>query len=343
MLDNPNITVLMPVYNCEDYVKAAVESIINQTYSNFEFLIIDDASNDETVSIIKSIEDSRIVLFEKPKNTGYTESLNYGLSIAKGRYIVRMDADDISLPERLFKQLSYMESNPNTIVCGSFCEIIGNSEIREFPVLDEDLKVCLLTQSCFAHPAVMIRKSVLEIHNIQYDQSKEPAEDYALWVTLLPFGVFHNLEEVLLKYRVHEHQVTNTRRKVQLESKLSTRIKVLEYLDVTLNEASIDVLKKILRFEKLELDEVLTFFELKDKFIENNNRLLVFSKIEFTSYMDELEEKNLKLYFFKNPQFSMSIYKQYLEIKKSRGFELTAYESFIIFMKCVFRSKTLLN
>ncbi|MFT6127582.1 MAG: glycosyltransferase involved in cell wall biosynthesis [Flavobacteriaceae bacterium] len=343
MPEKPSITVLMPVYNCEDYVKEAVESIINQTYSNFEFLIIDDASNDNTVSIIKAIKDSRIVLFEKPKNTGYTESLNYGLSIAKGEFIARMDADDMSLPERLSKQLTYMESNPETIVCGSFYEIIGSGEIKKFPVLHEDLKINLLRNSCFAHPSVMIRKSVLDAHRIQYDSAKEPAEDYALWVALLPFGKFHNLEDVLLKYRIHEHQVSKKRRKVQLDSKLSTRVKVLEYLDVKLDIASIDVLKKIVLFDRLELDEVLSFFVLKDKFIKENNRLHVFSEIQFKAYMDELEEKNLKLYFFENPHFTYTIYKQYLKFKKSRNFELTLYEAFIIFMKCVFRSKTVMH
>jgi glycosyltransferase involved in cell wall biosynthesis len=343
MPENPTISVLMPVYNCEDYVKAAVDSIINQTYSNFEFLIIDDASNDKTVSIIKSIKDPRIRLFEKPKNTGYTESLNYGLSIAKGRYIARMDADDMSFPERLSKQLAYMESNPKAIVCGSFYEVIGNKEIKGFPVLHKDLKVNLLSSTCFAHPSVMIRKSVLDAHNIQYDSSKEPAEDYALWVSLMPYGEYHNLDDVLLKYRVHEHQVSNKRRKVQLESKLSTRIKVLEYLDVKFKDSSINVLKKIFLFERLELDDLQTFFEVKDTCIENNNRLLMFSKLQFINYMGELEEKNLKLYFFKNPQFSISLFKQYLKLKKSRGFKLTLYEAFIIFIKCVFRSKTVMN
>ena len=96
----PTITVLMPVYNCALYINEAMDSILSQTFDDFEFLIIDDASTDDTVSIIKSYNDPRIQLVEKPVNTGYTNSLNYGLSIANGKYIARMDGDDISLPER---------------------------------------------------------------------------------------------------------------------------------------------------------------------------------------------------------------------------------------------------
>lgn len=107
MNTKPFISVLMPVYNCENYIREAVESILNQTYANFEFIIIDDASTDQTVAIIQSYKDKRIHLVVKPKNSGLTNSLNYGLTIAKGKYIARMDGDDISLPNRFQNKLKF--------------------------------------------------------------------------------------------------------------------------------------------------------------------------------------------------------------------------------------------
>ena len=112
----PKITVLMPVYNCELYIQEAIESILHETYSDFEFLILDDASTDQTVSIIKKYKDACIQLIEKLLKAGYTNSLNYGLTIARGKYIARMDGDDISFPDRFVKQVTYLEANPGVVL-----------------------------------------------------------------------------------------------------------------------------------------------------------------------------------------------------------------------------------
>lgn len=159
--NTPTITVLMPVFNCELYIKDAVDSILNQTYNNFEFLIIDDASTDETVSIIKAYTDSRIKLIEKPINTGLTNSLNQGLKLAKGKYIARMDGDDISLPERFEKQITFLEKNPEVVLCGSWFNVIGSELVIKTPENYEDIKLALLKGNCIAHPSVMMRNKFL--------------------------------------------------------------------------------------------------------------------------------------------------------------------------------------
>ena len=148
MTTTPKVTVLMPVYNCEAYVGEAIDSILGQSFTDFEFLIIDDASNDNTVSVIQSFTDSRIRLIEKPRNTGYTNSLNYGLTIAKGEYIARMDGDDISLPERFAKQVTFMDAYPEVVACGTTYSIIGSSEIKNVPLNHDDIKVQLLQKTC---------------------------------------------------------------------------------------------------------------------------------------------------------------------------------------------------
>jgi glycosyltransferase involved in cell wall biosynthesis len=140
----PKITVLIPVYNCELYIQEVLESILHQTYSDFEFLILDDASTDQTVSIIKKYKGARIQLIEKLLKAGYTNSLNYGLTIARGKYIARMDGDDISFPDRFVKQVTYLEANPGVVLCGTSYKIIGNGKQLSFPENHEAIKLALL-------------------------------------------------------------------------------------------------------------------------------------------------------------------------------------------------------
>jgi glycosyltransferase involved in cell wall biosynthesis len=198
----------MPVYNCELYVQEAVDSILNQSFTDFEFLILDDASTDQTVSIIKKYNDPRIQLIEKPSNSGYTNSLNYGLTIAKGKYIARMDGDDISFSGRFAKQVAYMEAHPEVVVCGTSYKIVGNNKHIDIPKNNDAIKLNLLKGNCICHPSVMIRKKVLDEFSVIYDTSKEPAEDYDMWVRLLSFGKLHNLQDVLLEYRIYNTQVS---------------------------------------------------------------------------------------------------------------------------------------
>jgi glycosyltransferase involved in cell wall biosynthesis len=123
----------MPVYNCELYIKEAIYSILNQTFTDYELIIIDDCSTDSTADIIKDYSDSRIIFFEKDSNSGYTNSLNYGLSVAKGEYIARMDGDDISLPTRLEKQVHFLNSNPDIVLCGTSYSIMEQQGVFYMP------------------------------------------------------------------------------------------------------------------------------------------------------------------------------------------------------------------
>lgn len=199
------ISVVMPVYNSQQYLSEAIESILNQTFSNFEFIIINDGSTDKSEEIILSYTDKRIVYIKNATNLQIVESLNKGLSIAKGKYIARMDADDISLPQRLKKQFLFMEKNPNIAVLGSWYETFGDSHeiFRPLPS-DCEIKTKLLFDSPFSHPTVMFRASSLM--HFSYTNQYNKAEDYALWISMSPTCTFANLPEVLLMYRYHQNQ-----------------------------------------------------------------------------------------------------------------------------------------
>lgn len=206
----------MPLYNTAPYLREAIDSILTQTFADFEFLIIDDASTDGSVAIVKSYNDPRIRLIEKPENTGYTNSLNMGLELAKGEYIARMDSDDVSLPDRFARQVALMDAHPEVGVCGTWVAFTGSQEGVEQKETDEKMiKTNLFRTNQFCHPAVFIRTSTFRNNGILFDPALEPAEDYAFWVKVSRVAQLVNLPEVLLKYRIHPHQVSRVWQKEQ--------------------------------------------------------------------------------------------------------------------------------
>ena len=229
----PLISVVMPVYNAEPFLREAIESILNQTFQNFEFLIFDDGSTDKSAAIISSFNDERIKSVYSIKNQGYVYHLNEGLRRARGKYIVRMDADDISDKLRIEKQVRFMESNPHVGVSGGQIAVIDNHDkiLREqkYQVEDDKLRVQLLMDSCFAHPTVILRKSLITETNLNYDSALMPAEDYALWGELAAHTDLANLPDILLKYRNHQGQITVLKQDVQKQSADKVRIRQVEF------------------------------------------------------------------------------------------------------------------
>lgn len=311
----PKITVLLPVYNCELYIQMAVESILNQTFTDFDFLIIDDASTDATVSILKKFDDSRIQLIQKPVNSGYTNSLNSGLKLAKGEYIARMDGDDISYPERFAKQIAYLETHPEVVVCGTTYKIVGNDKRITLPEHHDAIKIGLLWGNCILHPSVMIRKKIMDDYSIQYDTTKEPAEDYDMWVRLLAFGKLHNLHEVLEEYRVYGNQVSQKRAEEQKKNDIATKFQLLQYLEVKWNDNESEFLER--QFGKTE---VVSFNDLKifkqiQKKLEIANASVFFESKRFSQYLIDLEADVLRKCFLKQKRYSPPMYFEYLLAK----------------------------
>ncbi|OOX97253.1 hypothetical protein BOP98_09140, partial [Campylobacter coli] len=212
----------MPCYNRQEYVVDAIESILNQTYTNFEFIIIDDCSTDNTYEIIKKYAeiDKRIISLQNEENKGHVYTLNRGFGLAMGKYIARMDDDDISLPQRFEKQVEYMEANPNITVLGSFIEVF-NERFEECWswVCEDDPEILSILINFFnpmCHPSVMIRREFLNFYDLKYEEKYRHAEEYFLWTEILKYGgKIANIPEVLLRYRRHSRSITNTFSKKQ--------------------------------------------------------------------------------------------------------------------------------
>ena len=199
------ISVLMPVYNTKgEYLKEAIESILNQTYTDFEFLIIDDSTNQETLQVLNKYreQDSRIKII-KGEHKGIGAALNKLIDIAQGEYLARMDSDDISFPERFDKQIKYFETHPEISICSSSYITYPKGELICHP---EKVSYLKLLSGCFvAHPAVMIKKTSLDRFNLRYDETMKVSEDYDLWSRAIRYLNIANIEEPLLKYRVLEN------------------------------------------------------------------------------------------------------------------------------------------
>lgn len=228
----PQVTVLMCVYNGSPFLKEAIESILNQTFNDFEFLIINDCSTDNSLQIIKSYNDPRIYLVENQKNIGLTQSLNRGLELAKGKYIARMDADDISLPHRLSVQVAFMDLNIEIGVCGSWVQFIGTDDIIMFPLENEAIKICMFGSNAFAHSTVIIRNSLFKIFSLLYDAAHKFAQDYEIWSRAYRCFKLANIPEVLLLYRNHPNQVTEQNSIQQHKFRDITRLNQLKYLGI---------------------------------------------------------------------------------------------------------------
>lgn len=212
----PRVSVIMAVHNGERYLREAISSILGQTFTDFEFIIIDDGSSDQSPEIILSFNDPRIIFLRNERNLGLTISLNRGLDVARGDYIARMDSDDISLPERLAKQVAFMDAHPQVGACSTWAldineagQIIGERNTLVGEQLDN-----FYWRTSLIHPAAMIRFAGRD--DLRYDQNIRYSQDYDFWLRIRSQSKLENLPEHLLLYRVHQQSITATRSEKQI-------------------------------------------------------------------------------------------------------------------------------
>ncbi len=223
----PLVTIVLPVYNGEKYLQETINSVLKQTFSDFDFLILDDVSTDKSVEVIKSFSDPRIKFVRNETNLGSVGTPEKGMEMSNTKYIARIDQDDIWLPSKLEKQIKIMEADDSVGICGTSIELFGDrSGIKIFPVTTEPLKVGFLFFCMMSHPSVVFRKSFLEMTRIQYNKDYRLADDYKMWIDCIDLTQIYNIPEPLTKYRQHNEQICSpanaekqaiVTRKVQLE------------------------------------------------------------------------------------------------------------------------------
>ena len=283
------ISIVMPTYNTPvEYLKEAVESILQQTFSDFEFIIVDDCSSlEESIQYLQTLNDPRVKILRNSENLGITKSLNIGLREAAGKYIARMDSDDISLPERLEKQYAFMELHSDAVFCATYVENFGDQNgIRRCDTRDlEWFRIKLLFDNYGpAHPSVMYRRDILLKQSLFYDERIRYSQDYMMFVNASRIGAVYCMEEVLVRYRVHKGQVSSAEAE---EQRKCHDFVLREQIIRLLGDVSPHIGEKHRRFSENNFltDESGQWFT---KLIAANDEKRVYDKEKFRLYIRNL-------------------------------------------------------
>ncbi|MEN6462808.1 MAG: glycosyltransferase family 2 protein [Syntrophomonas sp.] len=245
-MSTPLVTILMAVYNGEAYLGEAIESMLRQTFNSFEFIIIDDASTDNSRRLAESYRDPRIRIVGNPHNLRLAGSLNRGMSLARGQYIARMDADDVSLPYRLEKQVAFMESHKDIGLSGSWLQCFGDKDqIWDYSLTPGMINSHMLFQNQLGHSTIIMRRELMIKNHLFYNLKFCEAEDYELWIRCSEHFQLANLPEVLLLYRWHNNQASQTRLAEQRYFHSLVCLRLLKRLGITATQEEMDLHLKI--------------------------------------------------------------------------------------------------
>lgn len=288
----PAVSVVMAAYKTkQEYLREAIESILQQTFGDFEFIVVDDGLSEENRSYLESLRDKRLKVVVNDRNVGQSVSVNKGIRMARGKYIARMDSDDIALPSRLNSQVEYMELHPECIACGGFAETTDKHRI--LPVSYPNLasrRAGFFFACDMIHPTMMIRSVSLREFGIRYDEEQLYAQDYMIWTELLRRGEVGIVDEVVLRYRIHEGQITSRKRELQDEFAIRAQRKLFK--DSGFDVEAIDFALHS-RLVKYDIDVPLSAISahLRGLVAQARNCL---SSTESRSFVKELDFRALK-------------------------------------------------
>lgn len=285
-VDIPKVSVVMPVYKGDKYLSEAVDSILNQTFSDFEFIIICDDPTDETRYILDKYRqnDSRIQLYYQ-KRQGLVSSRNKGISLSKGEYVVKMDADDISLPDRLKEQVEFMDNHPDIGISGTWIKVFGDvpQYVLKLPCDHESIKSSLLFFCSIAQPSIIIRRDAFLKSGLCYDKDESHAEDYGLWVRAADVLKLANIPQAHVYYRMH---TSTTNSKVQKEVSGKIRLSQIRKLGIVPTKVEFET-HEALSYHSFEADKdfMLRAKLWLEKLQDANSRMNIYSETSFLNVL----------------------------------------------------------
>lgn len=297
----PLISVVLPVYNLAPYLKESLDSILNQTIQDFEIIVIDDCSTDNTIEIATSYHDSRIKILSKTENKGLIDSLNIGFKAANGKYIARMDGDDISDLKRFEKQLFILENNPEIKVCGSWLQAFGKDDkIIKHKENHEQILVNMMLHCSMSLGAVMLDKVWAE--GEYFNEEKKHVEDYDFWSRVIWKGKLYNIQEVLYYYRIHEKQVSTTYNEIQRKGDIPIKLVFFKKLKYNQNKFDDALLEKMfLQNEFFSIEEFTLFLEWLQTLQKQNKKLKIYNQTDFNLIIESYRKGLIyKIYFHFN-------------------------------------------
>lgn len=288
-MHTPKISVIMPVYNAEPFLKESIKSILNQTYTDFELLILNDKSTDNSLEVIQQCQqkDSRIVVINKKTNVGPANLRNEGIHIAKGNFIALMDADDIALPNRFKKQVEVLENNPDIGVCGTWFTFFGSKKDKVIRHGEDHnhIKISFLHSCGIGNPTIMLKKEIL--NDFEFNNDYVPVEDYDLWSRLLPKTKFHNIQESLLNYRQHNNNISKT--KIDNVNKSIKRVKANQMTEFGINstDPEIDFYINAVSVKRgLLPDEIIKIINASKFLLSQNVKLKNFDHLQLEEHIE---------------------------------------------------------
>lgn len=285
MNKTPTLTVFTPVYNCQEYIQETIDSVLNQTFTDFEYLIVDDCSTDNTVELIEQYSDPRIRLIKNETNKGISYNRNIGIEESKGIYLAMLDGDDIALPTRLEKQVLFLERNNDFGIVGTGVINMDSKGIAleddiQFNIPDEQIPSRMLFNNYVYTSSVMLRKAF--IGELRFSLDYIVAEDYELWIQLIRKCNIGHVREKLIKYRIHDSSISNQKKQLMTDTEVSIINKQLKELNCSLNE---NEFKTFYALSKEEFEAYFDKFHEIDNLISKlntaNNKTLIFDKKHF--------------------------------------------------------------
>lgn len=342
-MNSPLVSVLMPCYNVENYIEESMHSILKQTYTNIEIIAIDDCSSDKTGEILSQLAttDSRIKVIKNPENLKLIRTLNKGIELCSGEYIARMDSDDIALPERIEKEVLFLEQNrDHGIVSCQFKAFRSESPNKHYlhhnPLHDDELRAYMLFKSGICHPAAMIRKQVFTELNLSFGLEYLHVEDYALWSQAIYKTKIANLPEALLLYRVHQNQVSSKNEYLQIENKKKVFAIHCQHLGLPQDDEYLDVYASVA--ESVPSIASLSYIDKCESFMLSLIKLNEEKNFCNGRYLEQM----LSIHWLRlcaNSRLGISVISK---LKRSRLYIPSNYNSrdmLILYTKCLFKLK----
>lgn len=335
----PEISVIIPVFNAAPFLKESIESILNQTFSDFELIILNDKSTDESLEIIKKFQsqDNRIIIIDKAQNTGPANLRNEGINAAKGNFIALMDADDISLPTRFEKQITVLKNNPEIGVCGTWFTFFGSekNKIIKHSVNKDAIKVSFLHSCNIGNPTVMFKKEVLA--DLKFDNDYVPVEDYDLWSRLLAKTSFYNIPESLLNYRQHNNNISKTKIDNVNRSVKKVKINQLHNLDIDAADLKIEFYLNSVSLKKgLSPEEIIKTINASKFLLSQNKKLEYYNQDLFEKHINKVLVRSIR----NASSFTLSFY-NHLKNNETELFEkINFLDRILIYLKSLSGNKS---
>lgn len=298
-MSHPKVSVLIPAYNSEKYIGEAIQSILHQTFTDFELLVLDDGSTDNTWLEIQKFEDNRIQLLKNETNQGIPFSRNKLMDNAKGEYLAWLDADDMTMPERLAIQIKFMDENPDVGICGSWIQYFGYFEhIAKNPISAKEIKCRSLFASCIAQTSSLIRMKILKNHNLNYHLQFDVSQDYLMEVQIGELSLQSNIPQPLTHQRNHPKRISFVQNKSQIVNANKVRKYQLQKLKIEPSEKELSLHHQLVN--KIESPITMDILQSIDSWLSKikiaNDTMKIFPEPEFTDMLKAIWLKNMAGY-----------------------------------------------